>query len=79
MFLPSVCGHYLNKGDNDLAALLHPLAGDDAFVQTPAAKRAEAALDLLDRFLAGLRALWGRICLKILKRRESPATGWKIF
>lgn len=60
MFLPSVCGHYLNKGDNDLAALLHPLAGDDAFVQTPAAKRAEAALDLLDRFLAGLRGALGK-------------------
>ncbi len=60
MCLPSVCGHYLNKGDNDLAALLHPLAGDDAFVQTLAAKRAEAALDLLDRFLAGLRGALGK-------------------
>ena len=72
MCLPSVCGHYLNKGDHDLAALLHPLAGDDVFVQTPAVKRAEAALDLLDRFLAGLRGVLGKDMPQNLKEAGVP-------
>ena len=54
MCLPHVLGDYLKEGVCDLAALLHPLVGDDEFAKTPAAKRAEAALAVLGRFLSDL-------------------------
>ncbi|HCX01680.1 MAG TPA: hypothetical protein DHO02_04625, partial [Syntrophaceae bacterium] len=44
----------------------------DTFVQTPIAKRAEAALDLLDRFLAGLRGALGKDMPQNLKEAGVP-------
>ena len=54
MCLPHVLGDYLKEGVCDLAALLHPLVGDDEFARTPVSKRAETALSVLGRFLSDL-------------------------
>jgi alcohol dehydrogenase len=60
MCLPHVLGDYLKKDGYNPAALLQPLAGDDEFVATPAAKRADAALSVLGSFLDGLHNALGK-------------------
>lgn len=73
MCLPHILGDYLKEGPYDLAALFQPLAGDDAFARTPAEKRAEAALELLNRFLEELRGALGKDLPKSLREAGVPA------
>ena len=72
MCLPHILGDYLKEGQYDLAALFQPLAGDDAFARTPAGKRAEAACDLLNRFLKELQDALGKDLPKSLAEAGVP-------
>ncbi len=75
MGLPLVLEDALREGRYDLAALFQPLAGDDAFAQTPAEKRPEAALAMLNRFLEDLRSVLGKELPKSL--REAGVPGYR--
>jgi alcohol dehydrogenase len=72
MCLPHVLGDYLKREGYDLSAILHPLTGDDEFAQTPAAKRSEAALFVLGRFLADLHGALGKDMPRTLKEAGVP-------
>jgi len=72
MCLPHVLGDDLKEGVCDVAALLHPLVGDDEFARTPAAKRAETALAVLGRFLSDLYGTLGKDLPRNLKEACVP-------
>lgn len=72
MCLSHVLGDYLKREGYDLSAILHPLTGDDEFAQTPAAKRSEAALFVLGRFLADLHGALGKDMPRTLKEAGVP-------
>lgn len=72
MCLPHVLGDYLQEGINDLASLLLPLVGEDEFSRTPAAKRADAALAVLGRFLADLYGALGKDLPRNLREAGVP-------
>lgn len=72
MCLPHILSDYLKRGDYDLSELLHPLVWDDEFPRTPAAKRADAALAVVDRFLADLYATLGKDMPQTLKEAGIP-------
>jgi len=72
MCLPHVLGDYMKEGGADLSALLHPLVGDDEFSRTPAAKRADAALAVLGRFLSDLHSTLGKDLPRSLKEACVP-------
>ncbi len=72
MCLPHILGDYLKKGGYDLSELLHPLVWDDEFAQTPQAARADAALAVLERFLADLYAALGKDMPRTLKEAGIP-------
>ncbi len=75
MCLSRVLEDGFREGSCDPAALLQPLAGDDAFARTPAGKRAEAALALLNRFLEELRGALGKDLPKSLS--EAGVSGYR--
>ena len=75
MGLSLILGDDLKEGRQDLAALFQPLAGDDAFAQTSAEKRAETALAMLNRFLEELRGALGKDFPKSL--REAGVPGYR--
>lgn len=75
MCLSRVLEDDFKAGSHDPAALLQPLAGDDAFARTPAAKRAEAALAVLNRFLEELRSALGKDLPKTLG--EAGVSGFR--
>jgi alcohol dehydrogenase len=75
MCMPHVLRDDLARGGCDLSALLHPLAGDDAFARTPAGKRAEAALDVLDGFLEDLRVALAKDLPRSLE--EAGVSGYR--
>lgn len=72
MCLPFVLGDYLNKDGYDLPALLHPLVWDDEFAKTPAANRPEAAMSVLNRFLADLHSVLKKDMPQTLKEAGVP-------
>lgn len=72
MCLPHIFKDYLNRGGYNLSALLQPLTGDDEFARTPVVKRAEAALVVLDRFLADLHDALGMDMPRTLKEAGVP-------
>ena len=72
MCLPHVLGDCLNNGGHNLAALFHPLVGDEAFAHTPPEQRAGEVLSLIARLLAGLQAALGDDMPRTLKEAGIP-------
>ena len=75
MCMPHVLLNYRDGDRHDLSALLHPLAGDDEFARTPIAKRTDAALAALGRFLADLQGKLGNRLPRTLREAGVPRYG----
>jgi alcohol dehydrogenase len=72
MCLPHILGDYVHQGGKDLSSLLHPLAGDDEFTQTPETQRAGAAVSVLHRFMADLYSALGKDMPQNLREAGIP-------
>jgi len=72
MCLPHVLRDYPDQDRHDLSALLHPLARDDEFARTPIAKRTDAALAVLGRFLDDLHKALGNGLPRTLREAGIP-------
>ncbi len=75
MCLPRVLEDEFRQSSGDPAALLQPLAGDEAFARTPAEKRSGEALSALKQFLAALRGSLGKELPQNL--REAGVSGFR--
>ncbi len=73
MCLPYILDEYLqHEGNDGLASLLHPLTGDEEFVQTPEVQRAGAVVSVLHHFMADLHSALGKDVPQTLKEAGVP-------